>query len=167
MTYTNSMTGELLAFRGEPMQYNSEKLIVASLCAKPPISSQISYYEVVPFASKRYKTEGPQYEEIYLSYKVYTPVQGDTTSSIDLLSIAGRQISMSILVSDRGKATASSLPLISGNNQTCIVADTTINNQRFQQVYCLVVKPTVYFTPNRGVIAFYRNEAWWFQTGFR
>lgn len=167
MTYTNSVTGETLIFKGEPMQYNAEQLVTASLCAKPPISSQFSYYEIVPFASKRYKTGGTQYEEIYLYYKVFTPVQGDTTSSIDLLSISGRQINMNILVSDRGKATVGSLPLISGINQARVVADTIINNQRYQQVYCHVVKPTVCFTPTRGVIAYYRNEAWWFQTGFR
>lgn len=167
MTYTNSATGETLVFNGEPMQYNTEQLIIASLCTKPPISSQFSYYEIVPFASKRYKTRGTQYEEIYLYHKLFTPVQGDTTSSIDLLSISGRQITMNILVSNRGKATVGSLPLISGINQTRVVADTTINNQRYQQVYCQVAGPTVYFTATRGVIAFYRNETWWFQTGFR
>lgn len=167
MTYTNSMTGEVIIFKGEPMQYSTEKLIVASLCTKPPISSQFSYFEIVPFASKRYKTGGTQYEEMYFYYNVFTPVQGDTTSSIDLLSINGKQISMNILVSDRGKPTVRSLPLISAKNQTRVVADTMINSQRFQQVYCQVLKPTVYFTPIRGVIAFYRNEAWWFQSGFK
>ena len=167
MTYTNAATGETLLFEGEPMQYDTEQLIVASLCTKPPISSQFSYYEVVPFVSKRYKTGGTQYEEIYLYYKVFTPVQGDTTSSIDLLSISGRQISMNIMVSNRGKATVGSLPLISGTNQTRVVADTVINNQRYQQVYCQATKPTVCFTATRGVISYYRNEAWWFQTGFR
>lgn len=167
MTYTNSSTSQTLVFRGEPMEYNVEKILVATLCQKTPVSIQFSYYESIPFASRRYKTSGVQYEEIRYYYKVFDPVQGDTTSYVDLLSISGRQVNMQILVSDRGKPALRALPLIRDKAAIRVVADTTINNQRFQQVYCQAFNPTVCFISTKGVIAFYRDEAWWFQTGFR
>ena len=167
MTYTNVTTGETFALRSEPMEYSSEKILYASLCTKPPISSQISYYESVPFASKRYKSSGTVYDEIHYYYKVYSPVQGDTTSYVDLLSIAGRQINMYILVSDRGKPNVRSLPLVKDKDRTRIIADTVLNNQPYRQVYCQATNPTVFFTIDRGVVAFQRTGAWWFQTGFR
>lgn len=170
MTYTNATTGEKLLFRGAPMEYSTEKVIVATLCSKPPLSQQISYYESVPFSSKRYTgySEGRSgTEDLHYYYRVYGGSQGDTTSYADLLNINGYHISMNLLASDRGKPGVRSFPLFNSASQFRLITDTTINNQRFQQVYCQATTPMVYFTSNKGVIAFFRDGTWWFQTGFR
>lgn len=167
MTYTNSSTTQTLVLRGEPVEYNVEKLLVATLCQKTPVDIQFSYYESVPFATRRYKSSGIRLEELRYTYKVFDPAQGDTTSYVDMLQIWGMQLDMSVLVSDRGKPTARSLPLLRDKAAIRVVADTTINNRSFQQVYRQAVNPTVCFTSTRGVIAFYRDGAWWLQTGFQ
>lgn len=170
ITYTNATTGEKLLFRGAEMEYSTEKVIVATLCSKPLLSQQISYYESVPFSSKRYigYIDGRQgTEELHYYYRVhYGGFQSDTASYADLLDISGHKISMSLLASDRGKPNIRSFLLFNLSAQFRLIADTTINNQRFQQVYCKTTNPTVYFTSNKGVIAFFRDGAWWFQTGF-
>ena len=164
ITYTNASSGETLVLLGTPMEYSIEKVLYASLCSKPPIDSQVSYYESVPFASKRYKSGGVQYEDMHFYYRVWTPVQGDTSSCVDLLSVAD----LMIVVSDRGKAAVHSIPLVkSKEEQTRIIADTILNNQRYRNVYCKPIAPMSFFTTDRGVVAFRRGNVWWHQTGFK
>ena len=167
MTYATSPNGATFVVQGGPLAYNVDKIYVSTLCSKAPFSSQISYYESIPFASKRYKSSGVLHEEIGYSYKVFDPIQSDTASCVDLLSVNGNQVSLNIPVSDGGKPAVRLLPLVNNKMQFRIIADTMINNQRFQEVCCQKLNPTAYFTRDGSVIAFYRKETWWFQTGFR
>jgi hypothetical protein len=164
ITFTNAGTGATLVLSGTPMEYTTDKIIYASLCSKPPVSSQFSYYESIPFVSKRYKSTGVSYEDIHYYHRVFTPVQGDTSSCVDLLSVADLQI----VVSDRGKPSVHSIPLIKDKEENIrIIADTVLNNQRYSQVYCATKNPITFFTTDRGVIAFRRGNTWWYQTGFK
>ncbi|RYF78372.1 MAG: hypothetical protein EOO39_01620 [Cytophagaceae bacterium] len=166
LTYTNATTSETSIFNGIDPGYNTSKLIVASLCSKPPISNQISYYESIPFATKIYRGKGVDYQLSYF-YKTFDPVQGDTTSYVDALNIAGSRFSLNILVSDRGKPALKSTPLVKQQDQARVIADTIINGKRYQQVYCHKdTPPSVFFTRDRGVVAFLRDGTWWHQTGF-
>jgi len=167
LTYTNATTNETSIFNGIDPGYNTSKLIVASLCSKPPISNQVSYYESIPFATKIYRGKGIDYQLSYF-YKSFDPVQGDTASYIDALNIAGARFSLNILVSDRGKPALRSTPLVKQQDQARVIADTIINGMPYQQVYCHKdTSPSVFFTRNRGVVAFLRDGAWWYQTGLR
>jgi len=68
-----------------------------------------------------------------------------------------------ILVSDRGNRAnfdkvKGAYPL---HTQYRIISDTTLNGQRYQQVYCANESPTVYFTSKEGIVAFKDEQEWW------
>ncbi len=143
------------------------KIIVESLCAKPPISAQFSYYSGTPSYSLRY-VNTPENLRLAFSFRTINTQQlPKDTVLYDFLSVEvrsmGKGINLGILVSDRGnRKTIEPSKLKIFENIKMI--DTVLNGKKYERVFYNNTDKSILYAEKIGLISFiHKNERWYLQ----
>ena len=148
-------------------QYEN-KIIVESLCTKPPISSQFSYYLGTPRYYLRY-TNTIAKLRIEASFGTINTQQLPKDSVLyDYCSINVRSRglntnnNLNILVSDRGNAKLLSPNFLKTYENIRLVKDTVINKINYRNVYYDAKNNGVCYAEKVGVVSFLHSNQWWY-----
>lgn len=156
---------DILVLADSSDKISDNQIIVESLCSKPPISSQFSYYLGTPNYRLRY-VNSKENLRLLFSFQTYNTQQlPRDTVLYDCLIVdysSERQgTSFQIISSDRGNRQLLEINKTK-NTDGLEVVDTIINKRKYEKVYFLKTNPSVLYAEKIGVIAFrHRNQNWY------
>jgi hypothetical protein len=148
-------------------QYEN-KIVVESLCTKPPISSQISYYLGTPSYFLRYVNTNAKLR-IDVSFRTWSTQQLPNDSVFYdncTINVQDRQTrignNLNILVSDRGNSKLLGSNFLKRYEATKLVRDTIINKINYKNVYRDTQNSKVCYAEKIGIVSFFHNNQWWY-----
>lgn len=164
LKYINSKK-EIITLTDSSEKQIENQIIVESLCAKPPISNQFSYYSGTPSYNFRYVNTQENLRLEFSFRTLNTQQLPKDTVLYDYLntgvSSMRKSTNLGILVSDRGnrKIIEPSRLKIFENIK---MVDTTLNGRKYEHVFYNKTDKSILYAEKIGLISFiHKNERWY------
>lgn len=152
-------------------KFTTSRLEVETTCFHNALNKQVYYYQIpdqfISFLpSKEENQNGITYSYTIQDFRVDRSKRD--TIAADVLSITNQftvpWTELRILVNDRNNLNRfdkERYPYKDSNNFR-VIADTTVNQQPYKNVYVSTLTPTLLFTQKEGIIAFLKGTDEWF-----
>ena len=158
---------EIITLTDSSEKQFENKIIVESLCAKPPISNQFSYYGGTPSYNLRYVNTQENLRIEFSFRTINTQQLPKDTVLYDYLNTGvysmRKGTNLGILVSDRGNRKIIE-PLRLKIFENIRIVDTVLNGNKYERVFYNSTDKSILYAEKIGLISFiHKNERWYLQ----